>query len=149
MIRLVKERFQIGFSKDVKWQLKPFRYSTMGKEAIVRHASADSGITPSQLEQAFEAIAHEIDQMVPNGHGIELGGLGKLRLSISAKAVRTAENVSADLIKRSRILFHPSPAFRKELYQTPLTIDKEVRKTKKFVPVDEVPEGGEPEDGAE
>jgi hypothetical protein len=50
--------------------------------------------------------------------------------------------VSADLIKRTRILFHPSSSFRQELYATPLSIDKEVRKTKKFVPVDEVPEGG-------
>ncbi len=117
LIRFRKELIHIGYSQEYRWQLRPVRYSTLGRAETIKLAAQDSGITESQLEQAFDAFAHEIEQLLCNGHSLELGELGKLYLNIKAKAVRTAENVSAGLIKYCHLMLTPTKQFKEEMKQ--------------------------------
>lgn len=117
LIRFRKELIHIGYSQEYKWQLRPVRYSTLGRAETIKLAAQDSGITESQLEQAFDAFAHEIEQLLCNGHSLELGELGKLYLNIKAKAVRTAENLSADLIRYCHLMLTPTKQFKEEMKQ--------------------------------
>lgn len=117
LIRFRKEFIRVGYNGEMRWQLRPVRYSTLGRAETIKLASQDSGITESQLEQAFDAFAHEIEQLLCNGHSLDLGELGKLYLNIKAKAVRVQENVSADLIKYCHLILTPSKRFKEEMKQ--------------------------------
>ena len=54
------------------------------------------------------ALEKQVEQLVCNGHSVELGPLGTLRFGIRCKAVENPEDVSVDLIRRRRLLLTPS-----------------------------------------
>ena len=95
----------------------PIRYSTIGRKELIAHAAADGSITQGVLEQTFDAILHEMEQMLCNGHGLEFGDLGIFRfgLDMKAKPEDKKEEVGADLIKRKRIIFTPSVSTKKDM----------------------------------
>ena len=64
----------------------PIRYSTIGRAELLQHAAADGSITQGILEQTFDAILHEMEQMLCNGHGLEFGDLGIFRIGLDMKA---------------------------------------------------------------
>ena len=64
----------------------PIRYSTIGRAELLEHAAADGSITQGILEQTFDAILHEMEQMLCNGHGLEFGDLGTFRIGLDMKA---------------------------------------------------------------
>ncbi len=71
-------------------------------------ASNDTGISRAMVKAVFEGLIQEIEQMVLNGHSIQLGEMGTLKFSVSCKSVEDKEDLSTDLIKRRRIIFQPS-----------------------------------------
>ena len=83
----------------------PIRYSTIGRSEL--------------LEQTFDAILHEMEQMLCNGHGLEFGDLGTFRfgLDMKAKPQDKKDEVGADLIKRKRIIFTPSVSTKKDMQE--------------------------------
>ena len=95
----------------------PIRYSTIGRTELLQHAAADGSITQGVLEQTFDAILHEMEQMLCNGHGLEFGDLGTFRfgLDMKAKPEDKKDEVGADLIKRRRIIFSPSVSTKKDM----------------------------------
>ena len=95
----------------------PIRYSTIGRAELLQHAAADGSITQGILEQTFDAILHEMEQMLCNGHGLEFGDLGTFRigLDMKAKPEDKKDEVGADLIKRVRIIFTPTPSTKKDM----------------------------------
>ncbi|MBQ9640472.1 MAG: hypothetical protein IJV06_02800 [Bacteroidaceae bacterium] len=81
------------------------RYTTIDHEQFLEHAAADTGISEAVLSGVARAICHQLKQMLLNGHSVEFPGVGYFRFGINAKAVENAEDVSADLVKRRKILF--------------------------------------------
>ena len=92
-------------------------------------ASNDTGISRAMVKAVFEGLIQEIEQMVLNGHTIQLGELGTLKFSISCKSVEDKEDLSTDLIKRRRILFQPSSRLKTAVnnvqFQTTVIEDSE------------------------
>ncbi|MBQ9361852.1 MAG: HU family DNA-binding protein [Bacteroidaceae bacterium] len=92
-------------------------------------ASNDTGISRAMVKAVFEGLIQEIEQMVLNGHTIQLGELGTLKFSISCKSVEDKDDLSTDLIKRRRILFQPSTrlktAVKNVQFQTTVIEDSE------------------------
>ena len=95
----------------------PIRYSTIGRAELLEQAAADGSITRGVLEQTFDAILHEMEQMLCNGHGLEFGDLGTFRfgLDMKAKPEDKKDEVGADLIQRVRIIFTPTPTTKKDM----------------------------------
>ncbi len=95
----------------------PIRYSTIGRAELLTHAAADGSITQGVLEQTFDAILHEMEQMLCNGHGLEFGDLGTFRLGMDMKARPEGQKelISADDIKRVRIIFTPTSTTKKDM----------------------------------
>ena len=114
-IVLNAKKRKIGFSKKVAYVTRAVRYNTIGTDELVTHASADSGVSKAMLKATFEAIMQEIQQLVLNGHSIQLGDLGTLQFSISCKSVEDKEDLSTDLIKTRRMLFRASSKLRDEM----------------------------------
>ena len=128
-IVLNAKKRKIGFSKKVAYVTRAVRYNTIGTDELVTHASADSGVSKAMLKATFEAIMQEIQQLVLNGHSVQLGDLGTLQFSISCKSVEDKEDVSTDLIRRLRILVLPSAGLKQDIqrikYETVVVEEEE------------------------
>ena len=107
-IRLSAKKQKIGFNKKVAYVTRAVRYSTIQANDLIAMASNDTGISRAMVKAVFEGLLQEIEQMVLNGHSIQLGELGTLKFSISCKSVEDKEDLSTDLVKRRRIIFQPS-----------------------------------------
>jgi hypothetical protein len=87
---------------------KPVRYSTVKKDELVSYAAGSSHIPESQLLACTLAIKEAIAYFVLNGHHVNLGKFGILGLRGKAGSAMDPEFVSADLVKRITIGYHPS-----------------------------------------
>ena len=79
---------------------KSITYSKIGFDVLVKHVSADSGMS----EAACEGIKQ----------------LGTLKMGISAKAPLTSDEAGAKQIRRRRLLYYPSPIIKDEIENTVL-----------------------------
>jgi hypothetical protein len=105
----VKGRMQrVAIINQNKVVAKPVRYSTVKKDELVSYAAGSSHIPESQLLACTLAIKEAIAYFVLNGHHVNLGKFGILGLRGKAGSAMDPEFVSADLVKRITIGYHPS-----------------------------------------
>ncbi len=121
-LNFIARKKKIGFTKKVAYVLRPWRYNTIRRDELYEMAAQDSGLNVEQLKAASAAVLEEVRQLLLNGHGLELGGLGKIRLVLNAKSVEDAEDVSADLIQRQRVVLSPSPRLKAKLLRTRINL---------------------------
>lgn len=95
------------FKKD-RFFRRPVHYSVIGTQELIRLAAQDSQLSISVVSQIFDGIRVQFNELLLNGHTVQLGDLGSFRMSISCKSASTAEEVSTDLLKTRRIIFLPS-----------------------------------------
>lgn len=74
---------------------------------------------------SFVAIATQIEELLLNGHSIELSGLGTMRMSVSCKAVENYDDVSSTNVHTRRILFTPCVALKSKMNMVNIVTDKE------------------------
>lgn len=106
------------------WRLSPYRYTTFNKPYFVQMAALDAGITQEQMEAALRAYQNQFDQLLLNGHSLELEGLGNFRLSVSVKTVTDVEELSTDLVQRLRVVFRPCVDLRDNIKGVKHIVDK-------------------------
>ena len=105
----VKGRMQrVAIINQNKVVAKPVRYSTVKKDELVSYAAGSSHIPESQLLACTLAIKEAIAYFVLNGHHVNLGKFGIFGLRGKAGSAMDPEFVSADLVKRITIGYHPS-----------------------------------------
>ena len=112
-ISLFSKKQYVGYKKKMMYVTKAARYSTIGRDELIEHASQDSSVPAAMLGASYDALFVQIKELLLNGHSIQLGDLGTLRFGISAQAVADKEDVGADLVKSRRILFRPSSKLRR------------------------------------
>ena len=113
MVRAAKQK--VGVNKKIAYVARVVRYSTISGKEVAEHASADTGVNLGTIRATGYALAHQIKQMLMNGHAVEFPGLGFFYLALSAKVTENAEDVSADLIRRKRIRFRLKDELQTEL----------------------------------
>ena len=99
---------------------KSITYSKIGLDVLVKHVSADSGMSEAACEGAIRSIMKQVEEMVLNGHTIYIKQLGTLKMGISAKASLTSDEAGAKQIRRRRLLYYPSPIIKDEIENTVL-----------------------------
>lgn len=98
------------------YRLAPVRYTTFDRNYFVEMAANDAGITEEQMNAALRAYQTQFDQLLLNGHSIELAGLGNFRLSMSFKAKANLEDINIDDdFKRLRVVLRCSKDLRDDL----------------------------------
>ena len=107
-IVLKAKKQKVGLTKKIAYVTRAVRYTTIGKDQLVEHASADTGVSEAQLAASNKALMQEIRQLLLNGHSVQLGDMGTLQFSISCKTVENREDLSTDLVRARRIIFRPS-----------------------------------------
>lgn len=100
-------------------------FSKIPSAEVVQHASRASGIPEAIMGASFVAIATQIEELLLNGHSIELSGLGTMRMSVSCKAVENYDDVSSTNVHTRRILFTPCVALKSKMNMVNIVTDKE------------------------
>ncbi|MBR3531266.1 MAG: hypothetical protein IKN83_07860 [Bacteroidaceae bacterium] len=102
------------------WFTKSITYTKIGFDTLVKHVSADSGMSEAACEGAIRSIFKQVEEMVLNGHTINIKQLGTLKMGISAKAPLDQEEAGAKQIYRRRLLYYPSTIIKDEIDNTQL-----------------------------
>lgn len=99
-----------------EFRLAPVRYTTFDRNYFVAIAAADAGITEEQMSAALRAYQTQFDQLLLNGHSIELAGLGNFRLSMSFRAKEEIADVNIeDCFQRLRVVLRCSKELRDDM----------------------------------
>ena len=91
------------------------RYSTIGSDLIVARVAQTAGIKEANVQKAIMGIREAVRYFVLNGHSVDLGDFGTIRLVAQGKAVATKAQVSRYLLRGIKIIYSPSKKVRNTL----------------------------------
>lgn len=118
----VKTVFQrVACSDKSMYISRPVTYSKIDTDELIEHASIDSGISRANVAAVFYAIIQQVEELLLNGHSIQLGQLGTLRFSMNCKASETIDGVGAENVVRRKILLSPGVKLKQALERVSLT----------------------------
>ena len=102
----------VNFLDEEKYLTQVERFPNIKWEDLITYASNNSGISKSMMSAAVYALENEISQWIFNGHGIQLGTLGTLYISTSAKAKDSEQEAGAEAVYRLAVKFRQSAKLR-------------------------------------
>ncbi len=105
------------------WFTKSITYTKIGFDTLVKHVSADSGMSEAACEGAIRSIMKQVEEMVLNGHTIYIKEFGTLKVSFNAKAPLDREEAGAKQVYRRRLLYFPSERIKEEVENTTLVCE--------------------------
>lgn len=112
----------IAQDKDI-YVSRHVTFSRIPTEELIQHASRASGIPEPIMGASFAAIATQVEELLMNGHSISLGNIGTMRMGVSCKAAKSAEEVSSTNVRVRRILVTPSVSLKAKLNQVNIETD--------------------------
>ena len=118
----VKRRISTGTNPGEKWLARIFHNETVGFEEIAEMISETSTLSAGDILNTLRQLETVVTWNLLQGNPVELGDLGKFYFKITAKAVDTLEEVTAETITRKYVRFRPSKRFYKKLRETKATI---------------------------
>lgn len=100
-------------------------YSFYSGEIGIRDLSNDiSGVctlSVTDVEAVLTSLVRKVPVYLKNGFKIQLGSLGRIRLSFSSTGCATAEEVDASTIREKRIIFTSCVEIKKEMEDASFT----------------------------
>ena len=130
MVRVVrvKRNIQTGFTPGEKYLGRLFHNETVGFEEIAQMISETSSLSAGDILATLRQLETVVTWQILQGNPVELGDLGKFYFKITAKAVDTLEEVTAETITRKYVRFRPSKRFYKKLRETKTTfVDLDIK----------------------
>ncbi len=98
-----------------KWYASPVKEGTINHYQLSKDIAAKSSLTRSAVMNVLENLVKEIPHYLIEGYSVNLNDLGTLRLSFSNEGVDNPEEFSSENIKCVRVIFTPSPKFKRTL----------------------------------
>lgn len=80
--------------------------------AICRNIAAISTASEGDVEAVMTSLVFVAQEALNRGEIVDLGKLGRLRVSISSKGAEDAEQFTAAMIRKANIIFTPGDALR-------------------------------------
>lgn len=106
LIQLRARKQGIGFLKDEEgivpkmFVTHAVKYSTLSLDDIVKNIADSIGVSQAITRASVNAILKQMQQLLLNGHSIQLGDLFTIRLVSVSKGVKDPVQVSTDNIVR-------------------------------------------------
>lgn len=98
-----------------KWYASPVKTGTINNYQLSKDIAARSPLTRSAVMKVIENMVNEIPRYLIEGYSVNLNDLGTLRLSLSNEGADAPEKFSSENIKNVRVIFTPSPEFKRTL----------------------------------
>lgn len=83
--------------------------------ALTNRIEKISTVSGADIRAVLYSLLDIVPDELADGNIVRIGDLGNFRLSISSEGHDTEEEVSADSIKKARIIFTPGPKFQQML----------------------------------
>lgn len=108
-----------------KWYASPVKMGTINNYQLSKGIASKSSMTRGAVLNVIENIIDEIPAYLVEGYSVNLNNLGTLRISLSSTGVNSPEEFTQDNIKNTKVIFTPSPEFRKTLQSMNLEISED------------------------
>lgn len=105
-VKKVKRTMKVGPKKDkTLYGLQWVNYGNVGSEALLQEVEAATTLSDSDADLLVKEFARVVIGYVANGHNVDLGVLGTLSPKISAKAVDSEKDCTAQTISSIGVLY--------------------------------------------
>ena len=113
--KLIQKVNPLEPDSDRKWYSSPVKTGTINNYQLSKGIAAKSSMTRGAVLNVIENMVDEIPKYLMDGYSVNLNNLGTLRISLSSEGVNSPEDFTDDNIKNMRVVFTPSPEFKKSL----------------------------------
>lgn len=108
-VKKVKKTMAVGPKKGKElYGLKWVNYGSLSSEVLLEEVDAASTFSDSDSEAILKEFVEVVMRRVANGHSVDLGVLGTLRPKITAKAVDTEAECTAETIQTVGLVYQAS-----------------------------------------
>lgn len=115
--RLVQKANPLEPEITRKWYASPVKEGTINNYQLSKGISSKSSLTRGAVLNVIENMVDEITRYLIEGNSVNLNNFGTLRLSLSSEGVSSPVEFTAENIKNMRVVFTPSPEFKKTLQE--------------------------------
>lgn len=99
-----------------KWYATSIGEKAQTTKVMTRAATENTTTAPIEMEASLDLLGKYTVQQLQQGHIVRVGDLGTIRVLISSEGVEDiTEFNAATMIKKARIQFTPSKAFREQV----------------------------------
>lgn len=113
--RLIQKPNPLEPDSKRKWYASPIKAGTINNYQLSKGIAAKSSMTRGAVLNVIENMVDEIPKYLTEGYSVNLNNLGTLRLSLSSEGVLDPDSFNDANIKNMRVVFTPSPEFKKTL----------------------------------
>ncbi len=113
--KLIQKVNPLEPDSDRKWYSSPVKTGTINNYQLSKGIAAKSSMTRGAVLNVIENMVDEIPKYLMDGYSVNLNNLGTLRISLSSEGVNSPEDFTDKNIKNMRVVFTPSPEFKKSL----------------------------------
>lgn len=113
--RLIQKANPLEPENQRKWYASPVKAGTINNYQLSKGIADKSSLTRGAVMNVIENMIDEIPKYLIEGYSVNLNNFGTLRLSLSSEGVNTPDNFTGDNVKNMRVVFTPSPEFKKTL----------------------------------
>ena len=119
-----------------RYVLRPARYTTIDVKDLADHIAADSRIERSKISVITDSLIKQIEEMVLNGHKIQIPHLGSFKPRIKSQQAFSADDVDASTFI-AKVAFNPSSEMKLELQSTKFeTVEQDSLLQPEYEPID-------------
>lgn len=107
-----------------KWYAAPVKTGSVTHKALAKSISGRSSLTAGDVANALQNLSELIPEELIKGNSVQLEGVGSFRLSFSSEGVANEKDFTTDKIKGVKVLFTPSPEFKKAIAGMKFELEK-------------------------
>ena len=114
----VERKVSVGPNPGMKFMAKLKKGRKVPMSQIYKDITDLSSLSRGDIKNTVDNLWLVIGKYLADGRDVDLGEFGEFKISISAKAVDTLEEVTAETIRRPKITFYMGKELRKLLKDT-------------------------------
>lgn len=107
--------------EEIKFYAAPQYMEDLTMLDLAKDISDACTLNVTDVEAVLTSLVRKLPMYLKNGFKIQLGNLGRVKLSFSSKGCEKAEDVTASTITAKRILFTPSSELKSEIENASFT----------------------------
>lgn len=114
----VERKVTVGPEPGMKFMAK-LKGRKVPMTQIYKDVTDLSSLSRGDIKNTVDNLWLVIGKYLADGRDVDLGEFGEFKISISAKAVDTLEEVTAETIRRPRVIYRMGKEWRNLLEDTP------------------------------